>query len=63
MGLRKIDKEMTANASSIPSDLGGGAHGHLGLIKSATDYATVSGVAYTIPTLPPPLVIPAGSIS
>ena len=60
MGIRKIDKELTANAASIPSDLGGGAHGHLGLVKSAADYAKVSPTAYTIPTLPPPMTIPHG---
>ena len=31
------------------SDLGGGAHGHLGLVILAAEYALVSPVPYAIP--------------
>lgn len=34
-----LDDELTAIASSFPSELGGGMHGHAGLIKTAADYA------------------------
>ena len=62
LGLRKIDKELTANASSIQSDLGGGAHGHLGLVKSTAEYAKIApGNAYNIPTHPGTLRIPPGT--
>ena len=63
LGLRRIEKELTANASSITSTLGGGAHGHLGLVKSAAAYATiVPGTPSTRPAMPAPLVIEAGTM-
>ena len=34
----RLDDELTAMASSFPSELGGGLHGHAGLVKSAADY-------------------------
>jgi formylmethanofuran dehydrogenase subunit A len=52
--LPKIDHEPTfediqvttrllnANAISIPSMAGGGAHGHLGIIMTQVEYATIS---------------------
>ena len=62
LGLRRIEKELTANASSVTSTLGGGAHGHLGLVKSAATYNTITpGTPYVRPALPPPLIIPAGT--
>ena len=38
--LNLLDKELTAIALSFPSELGGGSHGHAGLIKNAADYET-----------------------
>ncbi len=46
-----LDEELTAIASSFPSELGGGAHGHAGLIKSAADYALFAPAT--------PFVVPA----
>jgi len=46
-----LDEELTAIASSFPSELGGGAHGHAGLIKSAVDYELYAPAT--------PFVIPA----
>ena len=45
---------MYANACAIPSTLGGGAHGHLGMIMPAVQYATLSagGAAYVNPVPP-----------
>ena len=58
--LKTLKDGLKTNAANITTTLGGGAHGHLGLVKSAADYAKVSPVAYTIPTLPPPMVVPHG---
>ena len=64
LGLRKIENEITANASSVHSDLGGGMHGHLGLVKSDADYAKVApGTAYHFPTQPDPLTSGVDSIA
>ena len=47
----RLDEELTAIASSFLSELGGGAHGHAGLIKSAADYALFAPAT--------PFVVPA----
>ena len=46
-----------ANAATLPTTLGGGRHGHLGMIIQPTLYATVSSVAYNTPTDPGPLPV------
>ena len=58
--LKSIKDELKANAASVPSNLGGGSNGHLGLVLSDVEYLTVSPIAYIRPTHPGPLVIPAG---
>eukprot|EP00957_Ditylum_brightwellii_P209983 15364446-Ditylum_brightwellii.AAC.2 len=54
------------NAASVPSDLGGGQHGNLGLTIKGAEYQTLNGHAFTKPanpvvTLPPgnPYELPA----
>jgi hypothetical protein len=46
-----LDDELTAIASSFPSELGGGLHGHMGLVKSIADY---DAFAPGTPFVPPP---------
>jgi hypothetical protein len=53
-----LEKELIAIAASIPTGLGGGNHGHAGLIINATKYLTMAGVAFIIP--PNPGIYPAG---
>ena len=67
--LPKIDGEPTyesinqwmqllyANAATLPTTLGGGRHGHIGMIMQPALYATLSTVAYNTPTDPGPLPI------
>ena len=51
--LDKLDEELTAIASSFPSELGGGAHGHAGLVKSVADYELFApGTPFIIPANP-----------
>ena len=46
-------KLLCANAASIPSLLGGGGHGHLGMILSAARYAILApGTPYDTPAFP-----------
>ena len=60
--LRIIKDEMKANAHSVASDLGGGVHGHYGLIVNPREYTMVPGtIPYVRPTHPGPLVIPPGT--
>jgi hypothetical protein len=49
--LQTLATEIKANASSVPSTLGGGQYGHLGLILSTDRYATL---ANTVPWVSPP---------
>ena len=51
-----LQKEILANACSVPSDLGGGQHGHGGLACSDDNYAHISNVPYVRPPLPPPVI-------
>jgi len=49
--LKNLSTEIKANASSVPTTLGGGRYGHLGLILSPAAYATLDGSA---PWVTPP---------
>jgi hypothetical protein len=52
-----------ANAASVPSTLGGGLYGHLGLILSDKRYATLEHtVPWVSPVNPGPFVPPANSM-
>ena len=59
--LRKLKNQLVRNAASVPSDLGGGANGYLGLLLSPPDYQAMNGIAYVRPVHPGILVIPAGT--
>ena len=57
----RLDDELTAIASSFPSELGGGMHGHAGLIKNEADYALVApATPFIVPANPGHY--PAGNI-
>ena len=47
-------KQIYANASSVPTNLGGGQHGHLGITMTAANYLAVAPLtpAFVIPVLP-----------
>ena len=47
-------KKLYANDASIPSTLGGGKHGHVGLLMTPTLYATLSDTEYKFPENPGP---------
>jgi hypothetical protein len=56
-----LDYELTAIASSFPSKLGGGIHGHAGLVKNVADYKLfVPGTPFIVPANPG--VYPLGNI-
>ena len=56
--IHNLHKEVKANAASVPSTLGGGALGHLGLAITPEQYALISNAAFVRPNHPGPLVIP-----
>jgi hypothetical protein len=59
----RLEDELIAIASSFHSDLGGGLHGHAGLVKSVADYELIApGTPFIFPANPgvyPQGVIPA----
>ena len=58
--LQTLYTELKANAGSVPTTLGGGRHGHLGLLLPATSYATLQPTtAWINPAHPGPFVPPA----
>ena len=60
-GIRQLHKELMVNAQTVYSDLGGGAHGHLGLVLSPRRYSLISNADFVRPVHPGQLVIPAGT--
>ena len=55
--IKVVNDELSANAASVHSDLGGGLHGHLAITMNATIYATISATPFTAPTVPDPPVL------
>jgi len=53
-----LERELITIAASIPTGLGGGNHGHAGLIVEAAKYLAMTQVEFTIP--PNPGIYPAG---
>ena len=56
-----LKNQLKANASSVPSNLGGGNHGHLGLVLSPATYALLANTPFATPAHPGALVIPPGT--
>jgi hypothetical protein len=57
--VRQLKKELIQCAMSVPTTLGGGAHGHLGLFLSANEYGALPGPPqqFQQPNQPPRLNI------
>ena len=58
--IKRLHNQIKANAASVPSTLGGGRYGHLGLVLSARAYGLISNAPFDRPDHPGPLVIPPG---
>jgi hypothetical protein len=56
--LRVLVDELKANASSVPSVLGGGQYGHLGLLLTAAQFETLSTTPFESPINPGPFAPP-----
>ena len=52
--LKIVNDELSANAASVQTELGGGAHGYLAITVSPTVYATLSATAFVPPHSPHP---------
>ena len=56
--LKNIKDEVKANATNVQCDLGGGRHGHLGLVLTPVKYALIVATPYVWNLHPWILVIP-----
>ena len=54
--IRQLRTVIYQNAASIHSDLGGGLHGHLGMVMDDTTYATLTNTPWVDPPEPPAVV-------
>ena len=59
--LTKLRNELKTNAQAVPSTLGGGAHGLLGLVLTDLEYALVSNTPFDVEPYPGPLTFPPGT--
>ena len=56
--LKRLKKQLKSNAQAVPSTLGGGNNGLLGLVLCTEEYARVQGATpFIVPTRPDPLAI------
>ena len=53
--ITSLKADLFANAAVIPTTLGGGQHGHLGLVMKDQLYQTLSGTVFIVPPDPGPL--------
>eukprot|EP00957_Ditylum_brightwellii_P065456 4965971-Ditylum_brightwellii.AAC.1 len=59
--IRATHIDLTANAASVPSDLGGGRHCHLGLTIRGAEYQTLTGYAFIRSANPDATLPPGGA--
>ena len=49
--ISQLDQLIYCNTATLPTPLGGGAHGRVDLIMKATIYTTLSATTYVTPTV------------
>ena len=60
--MKRLKTELQANASSVETDLVAGDHGHLGMVLTDTEHATIPGTTPLVaPNYPGPLNTPTTS--
>jgi hypothetical protein len=60
--IKHLHDEVKANAASVPTTLGGGLYGHLGMILSATQFNALPNITpWVTPVHPGPFATPAGA--
>jgi hypothetical protein len=59
--LQLLQRQLYANARSVPSSRGDGVHGHLALLLSDEDYLARAGIAFIVPVHPGPPPLPVGA--
>ena len=55
--LHKLQNKIKDNAKFFYSNIGGGAHGNIGLVLANAQYALILNIPFVYPTQPSPLII------
>eukprot|EP00957_Ditylum_brightwellii_P134228 10233304-Ditylum_brightwellii.AAC.1 len=61
--INAIIQQLYKNTATIPSSLGGGAHGYIGLVMEPTLYSSLSATAYNAPGAPTRTMLPGNASS
>ena len=61
--INTIMQQLYKNTATISSSLGGGAHGHIGLVVEPTLYSSLSAMAYDAPSAPTRTTLPGNATS
>ena len=61
--INNMMQDLYTNAASLPTTLGGGQHGHIGIVVAPFLYATISAVPYNQPADPGPKPLFAANAS
>eukprot|EP00957_Ditylum_brightwellii_P089163 6790016-Ditylum_brightwellii.AAC.1 len=56
-------QQLYKNAATIPSSLGGGGHGHIGIVMEPTLSSSLSATAYNAPSAPTRTTLPGNTTS
>eukprot|EP00957_Ditylum_brightwellii_P167548 12754922-Ditylum_brightwellii.AAC.1 len=60
--INAIMQQLHENAATVPSNLGRGAHGHIGLVMEPTLYSSLSATTYNALSAPTRAMLP-GNVS
>ena len=58
--IKVVEDELKANAQTVYSSLGGGQHGHFGLVITPFEYSRISNIPFQSPNAPTPCIVAAG---
>eukprot|EP00957_Ditylum_brightwellii_P001268 99700-Ditylum_brightwellii.AAC.1 len=61
--INTIMQQLYENAATIPSSLGEGAHGHIGLVMEPKLYSSLFATAYNAPSAPTRTTLPGNASS
>eukprot|EP00957_Ditylum_brightwellii_P184045 14019224-Ditylum_brightwellii.AAC.1 len=61
--INAIMQQLYKNAATIPSSLGGGAHGHIDLVMELMLYSSLSATAYNALSAPTRTMLPGNALS
>ena len=61
--LHNLQNKIKSNTKSVYSIIGGGVHGHIGLVLTDAQYALISPTTFVYPTRPGTIIVPDSTAS